>query len=275
MQGPPLKNEQRTHSAAERKLTCAQARELLPRHAKSELNAREQALFRRHILACEECREAYRMAISMTAKVGHALSQNRLERDRRQRRMEARALPFKVGNFGRNRRGYMLRGVIGTALLILLVTRIPGLMQVPTLEATWENGAVEAATRELSQGDDRTELVTGDWVVTSQNGAARVEGGGGLAEVGPGSALLVEDPEGFRVRFQRGSMRVEGRAVVLTQYGIAELRGGRAGFVTSLEGLRIHVLGGELVWTHPAGEQLIKEGDRALVQTPGPLFIED
>ena len=67
-------------------LSCEDARELVSRHAKSELDREEQALFRKHILICEECRDAYRSAISMTAKVGHALSENRLERDRRQPR---------------------------------------------------------------------------------------------------------------------------------------------------------------------------------------------
>ena len=252
-------------------LSCEGARELLPRHAKSALNQGEQARFRAHILRCNECRDAYRSAISLTARVGRAVGDSRLERARKERRMQGSGRTFHVGSFGRTRAGYWLRGVLGTALLITLVTRLPGWASTPTLDATWQAGSVTAGTKELSQGDKVGELVTGDWVVTQPNGAARVRGGGGTLALFAGTAVLVEDPRGCRVRFQRGTLEAEGRAFLATQYGFIELDGGAVRLTKTIEGLQLEVLDGTAAWTHPLGTERLDAGTSGLVSRPGPV----
>ncbi|MFT5288387.1 MAG: hypothetical protein ACI8QS_000186 [Planctomycetota bacterium] len=243
-------------------------------HVGGALGSEDQALFRAHILVCADCRESYRGAVGTTAKVGRAMSAARFDRAKRERRQHVRSLPFKVGSFGRSRKWYGMRAVLGTALLITLVTRIPGSMGPATLMATWENGSVHAGTRDLNGGAPEGKLVTGDWVVTQQTGAVEVTGHGGKAELGPGTALLIEDPKGFRIRLTRGTLDVSGSGQVLTQYGVLEFTGDSVRLMTTVAGLEIHTLDGNPAWTHPLGTDELKAGSVGIVAAPGPLVAE-
>ncbi len=252
-------------------IDCERAGGMQPLHVGGSLDDGDQALFRAHILACADCRESYRAAIATTAKMGRAMSTARFDRAKRERRQHVRSLPFKVGSFGRSRKWFGMRAVLGTALLIMLVTRFPGAMGPATLMATWESGGVHAGTRDLSGGAPEGKLVTGDWVVTQQTGAVDVTGHGGKAELGPGTALLIEDPGDFRIRFTRGTLEVSGSGQVLTQYGVLEFTNDSVRLMTTIDGLEIHTLTGDPEWTHPLGTDGLKAGTVGIVAAPGPL----
>lgn len=217
------------------------------------------ALERAHARACDGCGARYRAAVESAARAARAGHRRALEGvddlpAARPRRLLAWPSP-------RGARGSFLRLLLGPAIVVALVTRLPGV--APAEEPL----VVQALAGEVAL--DRAPLEHGARLRLSRNGVLR-SGGAGRAlvtdgacelELGAESALLVETIRPPRLRLARGELELRGRVVVTCELGVLELEDGRARLRLDARGGELACTKGALVWTDARGARRVAAGE--------------
>lgn len=107
-----------------------------------------------------------------------------------------------------------------------------------------------------------------DVLVTGPNGAARLEVGQLVLELGPLTEVLVESTLTKRLRLMGGELTAEGTATLQCAFGVLELEDARARLVSDDSSLRLELESGEAGWITAGGRLPIVPGER-LVAAPG------
>lgn len=247
-------------------ISCEEAQRSLAVFASSRLKDDEHARLRSHLMQCAPCREDYRMAVRSLAEVGRAVRERRLapspqrrERPERERTERARAAIARAAGARRRGSRFGLRLFLATAALIFLFTVLVPRSEKP-LEARWTAGEVRAADALLGPGRLEQAVATGDWCFTRSGGGATLSGAGMTAVLAADTVVLVEDPDGPRVRLQRGALEVDGEAVVTSPSAAVQIDG-RARVEIDRGILRAHCIAGTSIVFDAAGELVLAAGE--------------
>jgi hypothetical protein len=243
--------------------TCAEARRQIAAFVQASPGVAETRFLRAHVARCPDCDDAYRGALAGAARVGHAVREERVERERDRRHRDLVRLSRGAG--GSTRRGRpWLKLFLATCALFFLFTRLPALGFGAALFVERASGAVVAADVRVG-ADDRFSLARGQRCLTGPESSAVLRGEDGELRLGASTTVLVEEPggrEGTRVRLLAGALELTGSSVVTTEFGVVTLDDGRARL--ELDGLlRASCEAGELAIVGPLGERRLKAGERA------------
>jgi hypothetical protein len=255
----------------ERSSGCVEAARLLPLFLRGGIDREEERRYREHILACADCREIYRESVASAAPLGHSRRLDRVEEVRLRRQAQMRTRAFAVGGHKSGRR-FGLRVILPLVMLFLLMTMLNPLLNRPQLKLEWVRGEVRVPGKLLHALEPEIDINKGDWCLTEVDASARIETAKGEFRLGARTNLMIEDPAERRVRLQRGRLEIDGSALVVCQFGIAELEEGRATIVLTDGRLEILCHEGTLHWIHAGGTQILSAGERANSQLPGPLL---
>jgi hypothetical protein len=158
-------------------------------------------------------------------------------------------------------RHFGLRLILAPVLLICAIAwwnpfeRRVGLTLLPT------SGEVRVGAAMLSPGAENYELERGDWCHVPAEASALLLGPDIEIQVQADSYFLVEEPLPSRLRLKVGALELSGDCVVTSTWGVLELVDAQARFELVKGGYELHCLDGEIAWTGPAGQRLLRAGE--------------
>ena len=240
---------------------CAATRRGIAAMIHSSVRGEVAQAVRGHLVQCEACAASYRTAMAQAAQAGGGLRAARVKRERARRHDELKRLSRSAG--GRSPRSRLwLQSFVVCAALIFLLTRLPLLGEGATLRLVRADGSAFAAGARVLAGDE-PELGRGDSCLTGAASAAELTSGDTRLVLGERGALFVEQgagPDGPRVRLMQGALRLDGSAVVTTQYGVITLAEGRARLALDPAGGSVTCDGGDLDVLGPLGRRTVAAG---------------
>lgn len=206
--------------ASEREAECARMRRAIRRFVAGgdgEAGGERDEL-RAHLRRCGECRDQYRSEVVLVAGLARAGDRSPVSVER----LRARARDIVTGS-RREKRVSLVHLVLPAFGLYALFVIGGGEHPARVLSV---DGAVQLGSRDaLARGDER-ELRRGVVCTTDALSRGRIEAGGSVLTLEPGTALLVERTSPLRVRLFGGCVLVDGPAIVTSAAGVVESTGG-------------------------------------------------